>query len=63
MLMERFIRMVEDKRQHVKPTHVRKVVLRGLVQYPLNPRILQAYVRQSGLISNLRRVFDDEMSR
>lgn len=66
LLQFKYINLLEEHKQSLKPTHLRRTILRGLAHYPSNPQILGAYIRCSSHsrgTNDLRRFFDDVLLR
>ncbi|KAI5059254.1 hypothetical protein GOP47_0025573 [Adiantum capillus-veneris] len=62
----KYISMLEEHKQHMKPTVLRRAILQTLAQYPSNPHVLGAYIRcssRTASTNDLRRFFDDALQR
>lgn len=63
MLMERYTAMMERNMPDVKPSQARRIMLRGVVEYPYNPLLLSTYTQTTASTYHLRRFFDNSSER
>lgn len=63
VLMERYTAMLERNMPDVKPSQARRIMLRGVVEYPYNPLLLSTFAQTTASTYHLRRFFDDSSER
>lgn len=66
LLYVRYVNMLEQHKQSLKPRNLRHAISCGLTQYPSNPQLLGAFIRcssRSTCMNGLRRFFDDMVQR
>ncbi|MCO5592056.1 hypothetical protein L7F22_046050 [Adiantum nelumboides] len=62
----KYVSMLEEQKQYMKPTVLRRTILQTLAQFPSNPHILGAFIRcssRTACTNDLRRFFDDALQR
>eukprot|EP00249_Psilotum_nudum_P017451 c26330_g1_i1 orf=1196-3601(+) len=66
LLYLRYVAMLEQHKQSIRPAHVQHIVSQGLAQYPNNPQLFSAYIRCcscSNSTANIHRLFDEIASK